>query len=131
VTTFCANCDNRATKKVEHSDKKSTPLCETCATAYEWGQASPDADVVDIDERIQRDVDLRPQWTFEQQEAANEQGRGMFAIDGDKSRLEIQKLDEGGKFESDADAIDFVATRAKAGDELCLHALQLCRKDKE
>lgn len=48
--TYCANCDAEATAKVCHSDGDSTPLCETCKVAYEWGQASPDACLLDIDE---------------------------------------------------------------------------------
>ncbi len=49
---YCANdyCDNEATYIVYHSKSNTTPLCETCKTAYEWGQASPGADLIPIEE---------------------------------------------------------------------------------
>lgn len=40
---WCALCDFEAIQFVEHKDGKRTPLCEQCATAYEMGQASPEA----------------------------------------------------------------------------------------
>lgn len=45
---YCANdpCETEATHVVVETN---TPLCWTCANAYEWGQASPDKRVVDID----------------------------------------------------------------------------------
>ena len=43
---YCANCDCEATHLVEETN---TPLCTTRATAYEWGQASPDKTVICID----------------------------------------------------------------------------------
>ena len=39
---YCSNCDNEATQEAVHDDVR-TPLCTTCATAYKWGQASPEA----------------------------------------------------------------------------------------
>lgn len=49
---YCANdyCDNEATYIVYHSKSNTTPLCETCKTAYEWGQASPGADLIPIED---------------------------------------------------------------------------------
>lgn len=35
---FCANCESEAVAWAGR-----TPLCYACKTAYEWGQASPDA----------------------------------------------------------------------------------------
>lgn len=35
---YCANCETEAT----HITSSGTPLCYTCANAYEWGQASAD-----------------------------------------------------------------------------------------
>ena len=37
---YCANCETEAT----HITSKGTPLCTTCAIAYEWGQASAHED---------------------------------------------------------------------------------------
>lgn len=45
---YCANCDNQAINQVVHDDGAVTRLCSTCATAYEWGQASPNATVEPI-----------------------------------------------------------------------------------
>jgi hypothetical protein len=52
VTTYCANdpCETEAVRVVIHPNGDRTPLCFTCAQAYEWGQASPDAVVADIDQ---------------------------------------------------------------------------------
>jgi len=47
---YCANCDAEAVMVARHEDGSDTNLCYTCGTAYEWGQASPDADLVDVDE---------------------------------------------------------------------------------
>ena len=46
---FCANCETEATRVVEHDDGSDLFLCTTCATAYEWGQSSPNDLVVLID----------------------------------------------------------------------------------
>ncbi len=46
---YCANCENKATHFAVHKDPDSkTPLCATCAEAYEWGQAYPEASVEPI-----------------------------------------------------------------------------------
>lgn len=56
---YCANCSALATKLVQAHFVVSksgdphpyplTPLCAKCATAYEWGQASPKVATVDIE----------------------------------------------------------------------------------
>ena len=35
---FCANCEAPAVAVLEGDT--DTPICETCLTAYEWGQAN-------------------------------------------------------------------------------------------
>lgn len=57
MTVYCANCDAEAVCRVQHADidqschdPHGTPLCFTCRTAYEWGQASPTAGFEDIDQ---------------------------------------------------------------------------------
>ena len=42
---YCANdpCETEATYLVRHDNGRTTPLCFTCAEAYSWGQAHPDA----------------------------------------------------------------------------------------
>ena len=54
---YCTNepCETEAVRMVIHHDKEGnvisvTPLCRTCATAYTWGQASPEANVMDLEE---------------------------------------------------------------------------------
>ena len=51
-TVWCSNCDSEAVCNVIHHDNGNLecPLCFTCKTAYEWGQASPNASVVDIND---------------------------------------------------------------------------------
>ena len=44
---YCANCETEATWIIVDT---KTPLCETCHTAYEWGQESPGADLMTIEE---------------------------------------------------------------------------------
>lgn len=48
---YCANdpCETEAIKMVCDNSGKRLPLCYTCAQAYEWGQASPDAEMFDMD----------------------------------------------------------------------------------
>jgi protein-arginine kinase activator protein McsA len=53
---YCANCDAEAINIVEHTDDRDssdTYLCETCSTAYEWGQTDPGASVSNIDSVLQ------------------------------------------------------------------------------
>jgi len=45
---FCAFCETEAVARVEGTE---TPLCHSCRTAYEAGQASPGAAVVSQDEQ--------------------------------------------------------------------------------
>ena len=48
---YCANeCDFEAERVVLHPDGNATPLCFTCATAYEWGQCSPDSPIAPIED---------------------------------------------------------------------------------
>lgn len=46
-TVWCANCEIEAT---HFTADTRTPLCHTCKTAYEWGQASPEQGISPIDE---------------------------------------------------------------------------------
>ena len=49
---YCANCDDEASHIVRHREENvyDTSLCFVCKTAYEWGQASPDATIIDVDD---------------------------------------------------------------------------------
>lgn len=53
--TFCANCETEAVKQTV----LGTPLCSTCATAYEWGQASPNDPIVELEDKYGPDVSRR------------------------------------------------------------------------
>lgn len=57
MTIYCANCETEAIRIVDHGDTV-TPLCATCAEAYEWGQASPGADVVRMELVVGRVRDI-------------------------------------------------------------------------
>lgn len=48
---YCTNdpCETEAIKMMCNDDGKRLPLCYTCAQAYEWGQASPDATIEDLE----------------------------------------------------------------------------------
>ena len=48
MTTYCVNgpCENEATRVVIHSNGEVSPLCFTCASAYEMGQQDEAASVV-------------------------------------------------------------------------------------
>jgi len=47
---YCANCEAEAVKAIEYpSVRPKTPLCFSCATAYEWGQ-STGGSIVDLEE---------------------------------------------------------------------------------
>ena len=55
TTHYCTNCDSDAVKVVVRRDKdgrvtRATLLCQTCADAFEMGQASPDAEVLQIED---------------------------------------------------------------------------------
>ena len=44
MTTYCANCDTEAVVRLtiklkEEKRKTKLPLCTTCHTAFEWGEA--------------------------------------------------------------------------------------------
>lgn len=47
-------------------------------------------------------------WTEKHSIEARKQGWDLFSIDGNPSRLQIQKDDESGIFKTDSEAIDFV-----------------------
>lgn len=57
---FCANCDTEAVCEAIHHDNKGVrcPLCEQCKAAYEWGQASPEATIQDLDDTDDDDCSL-------------------------------------------------------------------------
>lgn len=44
-TIYCYNCDTEATRITSNG----TPLCETCAEAYQLGQCEPEAILGDVD----------------------------------------------------------------------------------
>ena len=54
VPSNCYNCDNEATHVIKnvHGNGRGfhTPICETCKTAYENGQASPHATFIEVEE---------------------------------------------------------------------------------
>jgi hypothetical protein len=51
MTVWCAVdiCETEAVKMVCHPDGNATPLCWRCATTYEWGQASPEAEIQNLE----------------------------------------------------------------------------------
>jgi len=54
---FCSICDNEATHMVKET---KTPLCASCATAYEWGCANKGSLLtVDLDEDLEFDLDIK------------------------------------------------------------------------
>jgi hypothetical protein len=62
-------------------------------------------------------------WTKAHEEEAHNAGWGLFAVDGDPSRMEIQRLDELDYFEDDDHARRFVEEGASQGDLTCRLAL--------
>jgi hypothetical protein len=64
-------------------------------------------------------------WTDTEKAIAQAQGWDVFAIDGDQSRLAIQRIDELAIFESDDDAVNFVVEKANDGDRTCQVALEI------
>lgn len=62
-------------------------------------------------------------WTDEDQEAALEQGWGLFAIDGNPLMVVVQRYDVAEKFASDKDALSFVCQMWLAGDPLATRAV--------
>ena len=66
---YCNNdgCEAEAVRAVLREDRDTYPLClcYTCATAYEWGQASPGRAVVEIED-VEPEEWLRGDgWMFE------------------------------------------------------------------
>lgn len=59
-------------------------------------------------------------WTDKHQEEALKADWGVFAVDGDVNRLEIQRLDETEVFESDAEALEFIKNEFKNKDVVLL-----------
>jgi hypothetical protein len=67
-------------------------------------------------------------WTDAHSEEADYQGWNLFAIDGNQSKLEIQKVDELEVFESDSDALEFVRAWANATDsDIDPFAIETCK----
>ena len=64
-------------------------------------------------------------WTQTRKQEADSRGWGIFAIDGDQSRLAIQRLDESDLFESDEAALAHVKQTATGGDSTCQLALEI------
>jgi hypothetical protein len=64
---YCALCETEA---ILRTDETTTPLCFTCATAYEWGQASPNQGMqeiaCDLAESTEREcmLEARLQWKW-------------------------------------------------------------------
>lgn len=52
MTIWCSYdpCPAEAERCVVHEDGRLLPLCYQCATIYEWGQASPEASIVPIED---------------------------------------------------------------------------------
>ena len=52
--TFCFNCDSPAEHYIENHSVSGrefmTPICDCCKSAYEAGQASPDATFISVEE---------------------------------------------------------------------------------
>jgi len=63
-------------------------------------------------------------WTAEDSRKASRQGWDL-TYNSDKERLEIQRLDMKDKFASDADALWYVADRARAGSALHRKAVRI------
>jgi hypothetical protein len=67
-------------------------------------------------------------WTKQHSEEANYQGWNVFAVEGNRHNLEIQRVDELEVFDSDQDALDFVRAWAKASPELIdAFAIETCK----
>lgn len=65
-------------------------------------------------------------WTKAQQADAATLGWGIFAVDGDRRRLVIQKDDEADLFRSDAEAVAYVLSQThQPGDNVCKDALEV------
>ena len=43
---YCGNCESEAVAMVRES---GVLLCHTCKTAYQWGQASPNLTIVEVE----------------------------------------------------------------------------------
>lgn len=55
--------------------------------------------------------------------AATAEGWGIFAVDGDDTELQLQRLDESDTFRSDDEAWEFVITKAVSGSGLHQRAI--------
>lgn len=65
-------------------------------------------------------------WTKEHSRAAQLEGWDLWRVLGDAGpRLEIQRLDEAQKFESDAEALSWIYRKAMEGSTMHFHALQI------
>ncbi len=65
-------------------------------------------------------------WTDEHSTEANYQGWNLFAIGGNPTRLEIQRVDELEVFESDEDALSFVRAWANMKGSFSTFAIETC-----
>lgn len=46
--TYCGFCESEATYYIKET---ATPLCDHCKMIYECGQASPDSEIIPLEER--------------------------------------------------------------------------------
>lgn len=66
-------------------------------------------------------------WTADDQTAANHQGWGIWYIDSDPDRPELEGYTKGRFVEDDRGACRFVRKQAQKGDDLAQHALNYLR----
>jgi len=45
---YCGFCESEATHYIKNT---STPICDHCKTVYECGQASPDSEIISLEEK--------------------------------------------------------------------------------
>ncbi|CAH6976888.1 hypothetical protein VCHA53O466_140014 [Vibrio chagasii] len=78
---------------------------------------------LDLNDNVQDDPDL----TVEEYKIANNEGWGIFAVDGDFSNLQIQALSDNPKFSTDKIAWNFIINKAAGGSELHRKAIKIIK----
>ena len=57
---YCANCDAEATVVVELDEPLY--LCNTCGTAFQWGQVQPTVPVITLDMHFLLQAETGKEW---------------------------------------------------------------------